>query len=143
MKEGGTLVIQYNTSGRWRSQFENIGPYPLTLSRNRVTDETAQVELLQPSHPVLQQPNKITAKDFQGWVQERGLYFPSEWDDKYPPLLSMNDKGDTPQNGSLLVAEYGKGHYVYTGLSFFRELPAGVPGAFKLFANIVSYGAGQ
>ena len=143
VKEGGTLVIQYNTSGRWRSQFENIGPYPLTLSRNRVTDETAQVELLQPSHPVLQQPNKITAKDFQGWVQERGLYFPSEWDDKYTPLLSMNDKGDTPQNGSLLVAEYGKGHYVYTGLSFFRELPAGVPGAFKLFANIVSYGAGQ
>ena len=143
VKEGGTLVIQYNTSGRWRSQFENIGPYPLTLSRNRVTDETAQVELLQPSHPILQQPNKITAKDFEGWVQERGLYFPSEWDDKYTPLLSMNDKGDTPQNGSLLVAEYGKGHYVYTGLSFFRELPAGVPGAFKLFANIVSYGAGQ
>jgi LmbE family N-acetylglucosaminyl deacetylase len=143
VKEGGTLVIQYNTAGRWRSQFENIGPYPLTLSRNRVTDETAAVELLQPGHPVLQQPNKITSKDFEGWVQERGLYFPSEWDNKYTPLLSMNDQGDSPQNGSLLVAEYGKGHYVYTGLSFFRELPAGVPGAFKLLANIVSYGAGQ
>lgn len=143
VKEGGTLVIQYNTSGRWRTQFENIGPYPLTLSRNRVTDENATVRLLNPDHPVLQQPNKITAKDFEGWVQERGLYFPSDWDDNYTPLLSMQDKGEDPQKGSLLVAEFGKGHYVYTGLSFFRELPAGVPGAFKLFANIVSYGAGQ
>ena len=143
VKEGGTLVIQYNTSGRWRSQFENIGPYPLTLSRNRVTDENAAVRLLNPDHPVLQSPNKITEKDFEGWVQERGLYFPSSWDEAYTPLLSMQDKGEDPQEGSLLVAEFGKGHYVYTGLSFFRELPAGVPGAFKLFANLVSYGAGQ
>jgi hypothetical protein len=143
VKEGGTLVIQYNTAGRWRSQFENIGPYPMKLSRNRVTDETASVQLLNPKHPVLNSPNKITEDDFENWVQERGLYFPSEWDSAYTPLLSMSDKGEEAQEGSLLVAEYGKGHYVYTGLSFFRELPAGVPGAFKLFANLVSYGAGQ
>ena len=143
VKEGGTLVIQYNTAGRWRSQFENIGPYPMKLSRNRVTDETASVQLLDPKHPVLNSPNKITEDDFENWVQERGLYFPSEWDSAYTPLLSMSDKGEDAQEGSLLVAEYGKGHYVYTGLSFFRELPAGVPGAFKLFANLVSYGAGQ
>lgn len=143
VKEGGTLVIQYNTAGRWRSQFENIGPYPMKLSRNRVTDETASVQLLNPKHPVLNSPNKITEVDFENWVQERGLYFPSEWDSAYTPLLSMSDKGEDAQEGSLLVAEYGKGHYVYTGLSFFRELPAGVPGAFKLFANLVSYGAGQ
>ena len=85
-------------------------------------------------------PNKITDEDFKGWVQERGLYFPSSWDENYTAILSMNDKGETPKNGSLLIAKYGKGNYIYTGLSFFRELPAGVSGAYKLFANMLSVG---
>lgn len=138
VKEGGTVVAQYNTSARLET--EHFSPYPLTIGRDRVTDETSEVRLLKPRHPVLNTPNKITAADFQGWVQERGLYFPSEWDEKYEAILSMNDRGESPKNSSLLVASWGKGYYVYTGLSFFRELPEGVPGAYKLFANLVSLG---
>lgn len=135
-EKGGTVVVQYNTNSRMET--ENFAPYPITIGRDRVTDETADVRILQPGHPVLNTPNKITAGDFEGWIQERGLYFPTSWDDRYVPILSMNDKGETPKDGSLLVAKFGKGYYVYTGLSFFRELPEGVPGAYKLFANIVS-----
>ncbi|MEX1239835.1 MAG: PIG-L family deacetylase [Cyclobacteriaceae bacterium] len=138
VKEGGTVVVQYNTSSRLET--EHFSPYPLTIGRERVTDETSEVSLLKPGHPVLNTPNKITGVDFQGWVQERGLYFPSKWDERYEAILSMNDKGEAPKNSSLLVASYGKGYYVYTGLSFFRELPEGVPGAYKLFANLVSLG---
>ncbi|HET8737488.1 MAG TPA: PIG-L family deacetylase [Pricia sp.] len=140
VKNGGTLIVQYNTAGRWNKQFENIAPYPLTLSRDRVTDENSEVEILAKNHELVNFPNRITQDDFEGWVQERGLYFPNEWSEAFTPILSMQDSGETAKKGSLLVAEYGEGHYIYTGLSFFRELPAGVPGAFKLFANMLSIG---
>ncbi|MEO0572803.1 MAG: LmbE family protein, partial [Bacteroidota bacterium] len=138
VKEGGNMIVQYNTAGRWRTQFENIAPYPITISRDRVTDENAKVEILANNHPLVNYPNKIGLKDFEGWVQERGLYFPNDWDENFTPILSMADKGENPKKGSLLVAPYGNGNYIYTGLSFFRELPAGVPGAYKLFANMLS-----
>lgn len=138
VNNGGTLVVQYNTSRGLVS--ENFSPLPIKLSRDRVTDENATVTLITPNHPVLNTPNKITAKDFEGWVQERGLYFPEEWDAGYTPILGMNDKDEAQTKGSLLVAQYGKGYFVYTGLSFFRELPAGVSGAYRLFANLLSLG---
>ena len=136
VKQGGNLIIQYNTSRGLVT--EDLAPYPLKLSRDRVTDEQSKVTFLAPDHPVLNFPNKITSEDFEGWVQERGLYFPDEWAKEFTPVLSMNDKGETPKQGSLLIAPYGDGHYIYTGLSFFREFPAGVPGAFRLFANMLS-----
>ncbi len=139
VKNGGTLVMQYNTSNGLN--VDSFTPYPITLSRNRVTEEDAAVRILAPDHPVLNTPNKITPKDFDGWIQERGLYFPEKWDNQFTPILSMNDKGEKPNDGSLLIAKYGQGYYVYTGLSFFRELPEGVAGAYKLFGNIVSLGA--
>jgi LmbE family N-acetylglucosaminyl deacetylase len=138
VKEGGTVVVQYNTNSRM--QTDNFSPFPLTVGRDRVTDESSEVRILKPAHPVLNTPNKVHLSDFEGWVQERGLYFPSEWDPNFEAILSMNDKGETPKNSSLLVAKYGKGYYIYTSLSFFRELPEGVPGAYKLFANLVSLG---
>jgi LmbE family N-acetylglucosaminyl deacetylase len=136
VKEGGTVVVQYNTNSRMET--EKISPYPLNISRERVSQETAEVTILKPDHPVVNTPNKITVDDFSGWVQERGLYFPDEWDEKYEAILSMHDQGQEPQNGSLLVAQYGEGFYIYTGLSFFRQLPEGVTGAYKLFANLIS-----
>ena len=139
VKEGGTLIAQYNTSGRWGNT--KIGaPYPMKLSRDRVTDEYSDVKIVAKDHPLMKFPNKITQKDFEGWTQERGLYFPNEWADEYTPILSMQDKGEDPKKGSLLVASYGEGHYIYTGLSFFRELPAGVSGAYRLFSNMLSIG---
>ena len=140
VREGGTMVVQYNTSGRGSRDFSNLAPYPLKLSRDRVSDETAKVTILDQDHPIFNFPNPIDQNDFEGWVQERGLYFPNEWDPSYTPLLSMNDPGENPKKGSLLVAPYGSGYYIYTGLSFFRELPAGVPGAFKLLSNMLSIG---
>lgn len=138
VKNGGTLIVQYNTARGF--DFSNIGPYPLQLSSNRVTDENAQVGILDKKARVLNYPNKINEIDFEGWVQERGLYFPDQWDKAYQPILSIHDKDEDPLQGSLLVAEYGEGYYIYTGLSFFRELPAGVPGAYRLFANLLSIG---
>lgn len=135
-KSGGTVVLQYNTNGGLKT--ENFSPYPLTMSRDRVTDETAEMRVLAPDHPVMNFPNKITAADFDGWVQERGLYFPSQWDPAFTAILSSNDPGEKPTDGSLLIARHGKGWFVSTGLSWFRELPAGVPGAYRIFANIVS-----
>jgi len=135
---GGTLILQYNT--RHRLVTENFGPLPITLSRDRVTDEGSAVRMLEPTHAVLNSPNKITDLDFEGWVQERGLYFPTTWSEDLQPILSMNDPGSKALDGSLLVGQYGQGHYVYTGLSFFRELPAGVSGAYRLFANLLSLG---
>jgi LmbE family N-acetylglucosaminyl deacetylase len=140
VKNGGNLIIQYNTAGRWNKQFEGISPYPLTLSNDRVTDENSPVAILAPEHPLIKFPNPIGENDFNGWVQERGLYFPEAWDATFTPILSMKDEGEQMLNGSLLIAPYGKGNYIYTGLSFFRELPAGVPGAYKLFANMLSIG---
>lgn len=134
VKNGGNLVVQYNTD-----RGVDVGaPFPLKLSSDRVTDEISEVIFLDETHPVLNLPNKITQDDFKGWTQERGLYFPSSWGSEFTPIFSMNDKGEAPKKGSLLVAKYGKGNYLYTGLSFFRELPAGVSGAYKLFANILS-----
>ncbi|OAV44092.1 PIG-L family deacetylase [Lewinella sp. 4G2] len=138
VKNGGTVVVQYNTSRGLKMDQTEIGPYPFQLSRDRTTVEEAEVRILAPEHPVLNFPNKITSADFDGWVQERGLYFPSSWDDQYTPILSSNDPGEEPHDGGMLVAKYGDGHYVYTGYSFFRELPAGVPGAYRLFVNMVS-----
>lgn len=138
VKNGGNLVVQYNTSRDVLT--EEIAPFPLTLSRDRVTDENSEVTFLNENHPALNFPNKITAKDFTGWNQERGLYFPSDWSKEFVPLLSMHDKGESAMKGSLLVAKYGRGNYVYTGLSFFRLLPEGVPGAYRLFANLLSLG---
>ena len=117
-----------------------LAPYPLKLSRQRITDETAEIRLLAPQHAALNSPNKLTTADFSAWVQERGLYYPSEWDAAFTPILSMNDPEEKPLDGALLVAQYGQGHFVYTGLSFFRQLPAGVPGAYRLFANLISLG---
>jgi len=138
VEKGGTVMVQYNTS--FRLVTDDLAPYPLTLSRNRVTVEGAEVRFLLPDHPVLNFPNKITAADFEDWVQERGLYFPNEWDDRYAAILSSNDPNEPPRNGGLLVAEYGEGHFIYTGYSWFRELPAGVPGAYRVFANLISVG---
>lgn len=141
VKNGGNLIVQYNTSQRF--QLPNLAPYPISLGRGRVTDENAAVTFLATKHEVLNSPNKITKEDFKGWVQERGLYFPQTWAPEFTPILAMNDPGEAPLEGSLLIAPYGKGNYIYTGLSFFRELPAGVPGAYRLFANLVSLGSGK
>jgi LmbE family N-acetylglucosaminyl deacetylase len=136
VKNGGTLISQYNTT--YSLLTEDVSPINLKISRDRVTDETATVKFLNQNHKVLNFPNKITANDFEDWIQERGLYFPNQWDDKFEPIFSIKDYGNGPYNGSLLVAQYGEGYYIYTGLSFFRQLPAGVPGAFRLLANMLS-----
>ena len=138
VEEGGTVIVQYNVDQALL--MNDLGPYPLKLSRDRVTDEKSVVRFLKPTHPVLNVPNKITKFDFEGWVQERGLYFPNEWDSRYETIISTNDLNDPPLEGGLLVAKYGKGYYVYTGYSWFRELPAGVPGAYRLFVNMISLG---
>ena len=136
-KQGGVVIMQYTTTPGPKP--EHL-PYPLKVSRDRVTDETAEVRMLAPDHRVLNTPNKITKADFHGWVQERGLYFPNEWDTAWTPILSSNDPGEKPADGGLLVTRVEKGWFVYTGYAFFRELPAGVPGAYRLFANIISLG---
>lgn len=138
VKNGKTMIVQYNTLGDFVT--DNFSPYKLKISRDRVTDENAEVRFLAPDHQVLNYPNKITTDDFKGWTQEQGLYYPSEWDAAFTPILSSNDKGETPKDGALLVAKYGKGNYIYTGLSFFRELPVGVSGAFRLMANLIAIG---
>lgn len=138
VENGGTMIVQYNTNRGLT--IENIAPYPLELSRDRVTVEESEVRLIAPEHPVVKGPNKITAADFEGWVQERGLYFPDKWDEKFTPILSSNDPDEPPRDGGLLIAPYGDGWYIYTGYSWFRELPAGVPGAYRIFTNLISLG---
>lgn len=138
VQNGGTVVVQYNTDGRLVTK--DIGPYPFQISDDRVTVEQAEVRILKPDHKALNSPNKITAKDFEGWVQERGLYFPDQWDKQYEALLSANDPKESPKDGGLLVAKHGKGYFVYTGYSWFRQLPAGVSGAYRIFANLMSLG---
>ncbi len=137
VKNGGNLIVQYNTNSRVGPLQANIGPYPFNITRDRVTDEYAEVRFTNPSHPALNTPNKITPADFEGWIQERGIYFAGDLDKQYETLLSMNDKDEKALDGSLITAKYGKGNFVYTGLVFFRELPAGVPGAYRLFANLI------
>jgi LmbE family N-acetylglucosaminyl deacetylase len=138
VKEGGTMIVQYNTNGKLVTK--DIAPFLLKISRDRVTEENAEVRFLDPKNTVLNLPNKLDALDFTGWVQEQGLYYPEEWDKNFKTVISSNDKGEKPKDSAILVADYGKGHYIYTGLSFFRELPAGVAGAYKLFANLISIG---
>jgi LmbE family N-acetylglucosaminyl deacetylase len=139
VEAGGNLIEQYN---RPNNDFKSdeFAPFSLRLSSDRVTDETAPMTFLAPEHSALNSPNKITAADFDGWVQERGIYFPNQWDEHWTPILACNDPGEPPLKGSLLIAQHGKGYFVYTGLDFFRELPAGVPGAYRLFANLISLG---
>ncbi len=139
VESGGTLIEQYNRPGN-DLKTSQLAPYSLRLSGDRVTDENAAITFLAPEHPVLNTPNKITQADFAGWVQERGVYFPNQWDEHFTPILACNDADESPLKGGLLVAQYGKGWFVYTGLVFFRELPAGVPGAYRLFANSISLG---
>jgi len=140
VENGGNLIVQYNTTGDLKVSEKELAPLPMSLSRDRITDEDAPVTFLVPNHSILNFPNKITESDFKGWEQERGLYFPGKWDNAFTPVLRFNDPGEKPLDGALLVARHGKGYYIYTGLSFFRELPAGVPGAFRLFANMISMG---
>ncbi len=139
VQAGGTLVVQYETSPGDFNQ-GHFTPYPAELSRARVSVEDAPVEILAPQDSIFHYPNTITQDDFNGWVQERGLYFMSTWDDHFTPLLASHDPGEDPQKGGLLRAQYGKGTYIYTGYAFFRQLPAGVPGAVRLFVNIISAG---
>lgn len=136
VQAGGTLITQYSTN--WDSYVDQLGPYPFKLTRNRVTDEQSPVSFLLPDNPALNTPNKITENDFKGWVQERGIYFVGEADSSYAFPLGLTDPGEKEQNGALMVAHYGNGVFIYTGLVFFRELPAGVPGAYRLFVNLMS-----
>lgn len=138
VKKGGNLIVQYNTNSRIGPVKAQIGPDSFAITRTRVTDEDAAVNSLSPQHPVLNSPNTITAADFAGWVQERSIYEASDWAPSFTPILSMADPGEKATNGSLIVAPYGKGNFVYTGLVFFRELPVGVPGAYRLFANLLA-----
>jgi hypothetical protein len=138
VKQGGTLIVQYNTS--YGLSTDAIGPYPMRLSRERVTVQQAPVKILEPGHPVMNTPNKITEEDFSNWVQERGLYFAGNWDKNLVPILSSNDPGEPAREGGLLVGKYGEGYFVYTGYSWFRQLPAGVPGAYRIFTNLISLG---
>jgi LmbE family N-acetylglucosaminyl deacetylase len=138
VKDGGLAIAQYNTLAELKTN--QLGPYPLEISRDRVTDENVPVRVLAPNDPVMTTPNKITSKDFEGWVQERGLYFPDKWDPAWVPILSCNDPKEKPLDGGLLIAKSGKGFFVYTSYSWFRQLPAGVPGAYRLFANMLSLG---
>jgi LmbE family N-acetylglucosaminyl deacetylase len=139
VERGGTLVVQYNTPDR-TLEGTQLGPFPFKFTQDRVTDETAPLTVLAPADALLNAPNKITPADFQGWVQERGLYFASDWDARYTPLFESHDPGSAELKGSTLVARQGKGTYVFTALAFFRQLPAGVPGAYRLFANMISAG---
>ncbi len=138
VNDGGVLLVQYNTSNQIGPVKAKMSPYPFNISRNRVTEEDAKVSFLAPAHPVLNYPNKITENDFNGWVQERSVYEAESMDANYVSILGMNDAGEPQRNGSLIVANYGKGRFVYSALAFFRQLPAGVPGAYRLMANLLA-----
>ena len=144
VKNGGTMVVQYVTGGgSFLSnglKVKQMGPYPFAVSRERVTEEDAKMTILEAAHPILNYPNKITDADFGGWVQERGIYFAQDWDKNYVPIFACNDTNEAPKSGSLIYTTYGKGHFMYTGLAFFRQLPNGVSGAYRLFANMISVG---
>jgi hypothetical protein len=135
VQQGGTLIDQYNVTD---GNLVPIGPYPFKVGRERVSVEEAAVAFTNPANPLMAKPNQITPKDFDGWIQERGLYFASEWDSRYQTVLESHDPGEKPQAGGMLYARYGKGVYIFTGYAWFRQLPAGVPGAYRLFANMLS-----
>jgi LmbE family N-acetylglucosaminyl deacetylase len=144
VEQGGTLIVFYHKTNEWnpdeRARRPQLAPYPILLGNSRVTDENAPVGFTDPQHPLLNFPNKITASDFNGWVQERGLYFPKEWDKRYSAPLSMSDAGEPQLTGGLLAADYGRGHYIYTSIVWYRQLRAGLPGAYRVLANMLSYG---
>lgn len=145
VRAGGTLVVFYHKTNEWnpdpRAQRPQLAPYPLTLGNSRVTDENAAVTFTDQKHALLRWPNQIGADDFRGWIQERGLYYPQEWDTAhYSALLTMNDAGEPPLTGGLLVADYGRGRYIYTSMVWYRQLRAGIPGGYRMFANMISYG---
>ncbi len=137
VERGGNLIVQYNTSNQLGSVKSKIGPYNFNISRTRITDENSPVKFVNPTHPALNFPNKITLKDFEGWKQERSIYHAADYDSRYETVLSMNDPGEGPEEGSLIIAKYGKGYFTYTGLVFFRQLPAGVAGSYRLLANLI------
>ena len=138
VEAGGNLIVQYNNPNGLKDT--PLAPYPLQLSAERVTDETAAITFLSPDHPVLHVPNQITRRTSMAGSRSAGYIFPNKWDEHFAPILACSDPGEAPLKGALLVAAYGKGHFVYTGLALFRQLPAGVPGAYRLFANLVSLG---
>jgi hypothetical protein len=144
VEDGGTLLVFYHRTGEWNPDEARgrpqLAPYPIILDDSRVTEEDAPVTFLQPKSPLLNFPNRITQKDFQNWVQERGLYFPKEWDPHYLAVLSTHDTGEPPLKGGLLVAPYGRGNYIYTSYVWYRQLRAGLPGGYRMFANLISYG---
>jgi len=141
---GGTLLVFYHKTNEWNPDSDRkrpqLAPYPIILGNDRVTEEDAPIVFLQPHHPLLSFPNKITQADFTHWIQERGLYFPKDWDQHYSALLGTRDTGEQLLRGGLLVAGFGKGSYIYTSMVWYRELRAGVPGAYRAFANMISYG---
>ena len=138
VEQGGNLIVQYQTT--WGLLLPEMGPYPFTIGRERASVEEAPITWLDPKDPMKLGPNSLGDADFEGWVQERGLYFAREWDERYRPVFSVQDPDEDPQQGMLVLASHGKGHFMYTGISFFRQLPAGVPGAYRLLANMISYG---
>ncbi|HJU53895.1 MAG TPA: hypothetical protein VJ715_04960, partial [Pyrinomonadaceae bacterium] len=144
VREGGTLIVFYHRTNEWNPDAEKkrpqLAPYPLTLGNSRVTDETAPIQFTEPQHQLLNYPNKITPEDFSGWIQERGLYYPEKWDAHYSAPLAMSDRGEALLRGGLLAADYGRGRYVYTSMVWYRQLRAGVPGAYRVLANMISYG---
>jgi hypothetical protein len=146
-KNGGTLIVFYHKSFEWnpdeRRKRPQLAPYKLILGDERITDENAPITFLEPQHPLLNFPNKMGQEDFANWIQERGLYYPKEWDPQFHALLQSNDPGEGPLKGGLLVADYGRGRYIYTSMVWYRELRAGVPGAYRMLANMISYGAGK
>jgi LmbE family N-acetylglucosaminyl deacetylase len=141
---GGTLIVFYHKSDEWnpdaRRNRPQLAPYKLILGNERITDENAPITFIEPQHPLLNVPNKMGQEDFTGWIQERGLYYPREWDPQFHALLQSNDPGEAPLKGGLLVADFGRGHYIYTSMVWYRQLRAGVPGAYRMFANMISYG---
>jgi hypothetical protein len=147
---GGNLIVQYNTNSWAGPLSSDIGPYKFKITRNRITDEEAKVNFLLPNHPVLNTPNKITTKDFEGWIQERSIYHAGEWDSNFVAPMSMTDPYEMtvgsvspngkPDSGALIIAKHGKGNFVYTGFVFFRQIPAGVPGAYRLLVNMIELG---
>ncbi|HEU4478573.1 MAG TPA: hypothetical protein VFR80_08645, partial [Pyrinomonadaceae bacterium] len=144
VQEGGTLVVFYHKDSEWNPNPDRgrpqLAPYPIILGDERVTEEVAPIKFLQPRHAILNYPNKIRSADFNNWIQERGLYYPKEWDSQYTALLASNDKGEKPLRGGLLVARYGRGNYIFTSMVWYRQLAAGVPGAYRMLANMISYG---
>jgi hypothetical protein len=144
VEDGGNLIVFYHKTNEWNPnparQRPQLAPYPIILSDDRVTEEDAPITILEPRHPLLTFPNRISQADFANWIQERGLYFPKDWDQHYTALLATSDKGEPALRGGLLVAGYGKGTYIYTSMVWYRELRAGVPGAYRFFGNMISYG---